>query len=554
MADLVLHSGRVFDGRRRHPTATAVAVTDGRIVAVGTDAEVRAAVGRADESVDLAGRLLHPGFVDAHLHPVQGGIERLGCDLSETRGVERYLDVVSAFAAATTASPDPWILGGGWAMAEFPGGVPRRELLDARVPDRPVFLVNRDHHGAWANSRALELAGIDASTPDPADGRIERDPDGRPTGTLHEGAMELVVRVAPRPTAEQVRAGLLAGQAYLHSLGVTGWQDAIVGEYAGMPDSLDAYVTAVRAGELTARVVGAQWWPRGVEPDGVAAQVERLAARRDRVRAALGPAGRFRADSVKIMLDGVAENQTASLLEPYLDRCGCAGADRGLSYLDAELLRQVVPALDEAGLDVHVHVIGDRAARDALDAVAAARRSPRSRGGRHHLAHLQLVAAEDVPRFGELGVAANAQALWACNDAQMTELTVPFLGSDRVALQYPFAGLVRGGARLAMGSDWPVSSPDPWAAIAVATTRRPPGSPGTPPLVAEQAVGLEVALGAYTAGSAWVNRREDETGLVRVGALADLVVASVDPFELPLAELADVRSDLVLVDGRAVAG
>ena len=206
------------------------------------------------------GGLLSPGFVDAHVHPIQGGLERLRCDLSEQSTREEYLATIRQYA---DANPDvEWILGGGWAMPAFPGGNPTAADLDTVVPDRPVFLPNRDHHGAWVNSRALEIAGIDAHTADPPDGRIERDADGRPSGTLHEGATSLVSRFLPRTTGEDYYAALMAGQSYLHSLGVTSWQDAIVGAYSGMDDPASTYVTAAANGDLKSYVVGALWWER----------------------------------------------------------------------------------------------------------------------------------------------------------------------------------------------------------------------------------------------------------------------------------------------------
>ena len=547
---VVLHSGRIFTGTGLHPTATAVATAGGRVVAVGTDAEVRDAVGTADEVVDLAGRLVLPGFTDAHAHPVMGGVERLGCDLTATTGADGALAAIADHAAVTAQD---WITGGGWSMADFAGGTPRREDLDAVVGHRPVHLLNRDHHGAWVSTAALEAAGITKDTPDPVGGRIERDPDGTPTGTLHEGAMDLVGRLVPALTPADLRAGLAEGQRYLHSVGVTGWQDAIVGAYAGHSDTTATYLDAVADGSLTARVVGALWLPRGHEVSDVAGLVEGFAAHRERVDRAVAASGsdRFRTTSVKIMLDGVAENRTAALLGPYLDGCGCSTGETGLTHLDRDLLLAAVPALDAAGFDVHVHAIGDRAVRDALDAVAAARSAPASRGGRHHLAHVQVVHPDDVARFAALDVAANAQALWACDEPQMSDLTVPLLGPERSAHQYPFAGFLAAGARLVMGSDWPVSTPDPWQAVHVAVTRTPPGGSGVAPFIPSQAITLTQALTAYTAGSAWINHDADG-GAVAVGAVADLVVASVDPFGLDPADLHEVGTDLTFVGGRLV--
>lgn len=545
--DWVLHSGRVFDGRRLHPTATAVAVRDGRVAAVGTDAEVRGAVGPAAEAIDLGGRLVTPGFTDAHLHAAQGGLERLGCDLSADDGASAALDHVARFAAEHPGrGPQGWIVGGGWAMADYPGGTPTRDLLDAVVPDRPVFLVNRDHHGAWVNSRALELAGLDRRTPDPADGRIERDADGEPAGTLHEGAMDLVARVLPPTTAAEERAGILEAQRHLHSLGVTGWHEAILGAYAGHADASPYYRELAGAGQLTGRVTGALWVPRTTTPASVEDLVESFRERR-RINAGAGLA----TVTAKIMVDGVAENRTAAMLEPY---CSCGGAGRGddvgLTYLAPETLLALAPALDAAGFDLHLHAIGDRAVRLALDAVAAARAANGARG-RHHIAHVQVVHPDDVPRFAAVDATVNAQALWACAEEQMTELTVPLLGPERTGQQYPFAALVGHGARLAMGSDWPVSSPDPWQAIHVAVTRQPPGEPDAEPFLPAQALDLTSALSAYTAGSAWLGRLDDG-GTLEPGRLADLVVLDTDPFALPAADLHTVGAALTMVGGAVV--
>jgi predicted amidohydrolase YtcJ len=515
MAQRVFRNGSLFDGHR-YLGPGVVMVEGGRITAVGTEDELGTATGPGVDEVDLGGGLLAPGFVDAHVHPIQGGLERLRCDLSGHETREQYLAAVAEYAAT---HPDvEWILGGGWAMPAFPGGTPTAADLDAVVPDRPVFLPNRDHHGAWVNSRALELAGVEAGTPDPPHGRIERDRDGRPSGTLHEAATSLVSRHLPRTTGEDYYAGLMAGQSYLHSLGVTAWQDAIVGAYSGMDDPASTYATAAGNGDLRSHVVGALWWERrlGVE------QVADLVGRRETMTG-----GRFRATTVKIMQDGVAENFTAAMTEPYLDIDGHPTGNRGHSFVEAEALRQAVAALDAAGFQVHVHAIGDRAAREALDAFEDTDPSLR-----HQIAHLQLVHPDDVPRFGTLGVAANIQALWACLDPQMVDLTLPFLGEQRAAWQYPFGDLHRAGARLVAGSDWPVSTPDPLAAIHTAVNRTAfgeEGPAGHEPFLPEQAIELTTAFAAYTSGSSWVNHRDD-AGVLEPGAVADLVVLDRDPF------------------------
>jgi predicted amidohydrolase YtcJ len=519
MRSTVFRGGAVFDGHR-HLGRADVLVAGGRIVEVGTDL-------RGDEVVDVA--FVSPGFTDAHVHPIQGGLERLRCDLSEDGTREEYLATIKAYA---DANPDAeWILGGGWAMPAFPGGTPTAADLDPVTGGRPAYLPNRDHHGAWVNSRALEIAGIDAGTQDPPDGRIERDAGGNPAGTLHEGATALVSRFLPRTTGEDHYAALMAGQSYLHSVGVTSWQDAIVGAYSGMDDPASTYEAAAANGDLVSHVVGALWWERrlGVE------QVADLVGRREQMTR-----GRFRATTVKIMQDGVAENGTAAMLTPYLDRCGHATANHGHSFLTAEAIRDAVQALDAAGFQVHVHAIGDRGAREALDAFEGT-----DPARRHHVAHLQLVHPDDVRRFAQLGVAANMQMLWACLDDQMVDLTIPFLGEERSRWQYPFGDLARAGTRLVAGSDWPVSTPDPLQAIEVGVTRRDPDS-DREAFLPEQALTREQAWAAYTSGSAWANHRDD-AGVLRPGAVADLVVLDRDPFAEP-----DARVVSTWIDGSPV--
>jgi predicted amidohydrolase YtcJ len=552
-ADVVFTGGAVYTadpaGRRvipagSGPPASAVAVRGDRIVAVGDAADVAITdlIGRRTEVVDLHGRALLPGFQDAHVHPAFAGVTMIGCSLIGAASLDEALARISAYA---DQHPDQeWIAGSGWRMEWFEHGTPDRELLDQVTGGRPAYLTNRDGHGAWANSRALKLAGVDAHTPDPPDGRIERSADGTPQGTLHEGAASLVGRHVPAITLDDQVRGLLLAQQHLHARGITAWQDAIVGEYLGSADPLPAYLAAAAAGKLTARVRGALWWDR----DRGADQLPDILARREQ-----GQAGRFRANTVKIMQDGVAESFTAGMIEPYLDSCGCQTANRGLSHVDAEELRSYVTLLDAEGFQVHVHAIGDRAVREALDAIEAARDANGANDHRHHIAHLQVMQPSDIPRFAALGVTANMQALWAAHEPQMDELTIPFIGPERAARQYLFGDLLRSGARLAAGSDWAVSSANPLRAIHVAVNRRLQGSAGASaePLLPAQSLSLAEALAAYTAGSAYVNHL-DETGAIEVGRLADLVVLGRDPFEGPPDEIASTAVDLTYVAGEQV--
>ena len=526
--------------------AQAVAVKGGRIVSVGADRSVADLIGPKTEVHDLHGRMLLPGFQDAHVHPPSGGLEMLECNLNEAYTREGYERIVADYASE---HPDvEWIRGGGWSMDSFPGGTPTKQILDRIVPDRPVYLPNRDGHGAWVNSRALELAGITRETPDPPDGRIERDGAGDPSGTLHEGAMDLVDKLMPPVTEAEWEEGLRVAQQYLHSLGITAWQDAIVG---GPYDTLGAYTAMAGRGALTARVIGSLWWDRHRGEE----QIDELVGKRAR-----SSVGRFRATTVKIMQDGVIEDFTAGVLEPYLGPDGTPTSNRGMSFVDPGLLEASVTKLDAEGFQVHIHAIGERAVREALDALEAARAANGANDHRHHIAHLQVVHPDDIPRFHQLRVVANAQPLWATLEGQMVNLTIPFLGPERSGWQYPFATLVRSGARLAFGSDWSVSSPNPMWEMAIAVHRKEPrryadmvGERATNEVfLPDERIDLATAIHAFTMGSAYVNHLDDVTGSIEVGKEADLVVVDRNLFDLSLDELADAKVQMTMVAGAPV--
>ena len=525
-----------MDGARTF--ATAIAVRDGRIVAVGDDAAVRDRVGPRTRVVELRGRSVTPGFGDAHIHPVSAGVGRSRCDLSGARGPDAYLAIIAAYAAA---HPDEaWIRGDGWSMADFPAGIPLRGDLDRIVPDRPVYLESRDGHTAWVNSKALELAGVAADTLDPEDGRIERDADGRPSGALQEGAADLVARLLPADTPDELVAGLRLAQAELHGLGVTTWQDAIV-----TPEREEiAYTTLARRGELTARVVGALWWDRARGGE----QIEELVDRRARTAI-----DRYAPTSVKLMQDGVLENGTGAVIEPYLGDDGRPTANRGLSMIDPVALKAHVTSLDALGFQPHFHAIGERAVREALDAIEAARRANGTSDTRPHIAHIQVIHPDDIGRFGALGAIANAQPYWACHEAQMDELTIPRLGQERTAWQYPFASLLASGATLAMGSDWAVSTADPLLEMEVAVTRVADYHRGErPPFLPDERLDLMDALAGFTTGTAHVNHLEHEVGSIEIGKAADLVVLDRDLFDRGAGAIGEARVVATLIDGVAV--
>ncbi len=540
-ADLVLDGAAVYTVDAARSWAEAVAVRDGRIVFVGTSSGARAFVGPKTRVLKLDGRMLLPGFQDAHAHPISGGIELGLCNLNDIPTAAGVLAKVRE--CATEMRSRPWISGGGWLLPVFPGGNPRKEDLDAVVPDKPAYFSAADGHSSWVNSKALALAGITKGTADPKDGRIERDPtSGEPTGTLRESATDLVSRHMPEPSLEERLAGLRRALELFTAAGVTAVQEASAGsgaEGAGAKASLETYREAERRGQLTLRVVANLTADpaRGVE------QVADMA----KLRSAFASA-RLRPAYAKIFADGVIEPRTAAMLEPYTDRPG----DRGELIFAPEALNALVARLAAERFGVHVHAIGDRAVRISLDAFEAARRRPENADLRFQITHLEVIDPADIPRFRRHNVIANFQALWAYADDYIVDMTWGGLGPERSRWIYPIGSVVHAGGPLALGSDWSVSSLRPLDAIQVALTRQGLSEPRRPPMVPEEAIDLPTALAGYTIGSAYANGLEKDTGSIEVGKAADLVVIERNLFDVPPAELAKQRVLLTLLDGKPV--
>ncbi len=533
-ADLVLVGADVYTLDPRRPWATAVAVRAGAISYVGDEAGARELVGRRTEVLNLPGSLVLPGFQDAHCHPASAGRDRLRIDLRAHHDAGAYRAVVAEYAR--THPDEPVLAGSGWSMDAFAGGNPRRELLDDLVPDRPVFLMNRDGHDAWLNGAALALGGITKDTPDPWDGRIERNADGSPTGALHEGAAtRFRDSYLPPATDAVLEAALLESQRYLHSLGITALQDANVS-----PQLLAVYRSMAERDLLTMKVVASLWYRR---EEGVK-QVEALAEQRR-----WGTFGPIDAGTVKIMVDGILENGSAAVHDHYLDGAGRSTGGNGTLFLEPDELAAAVRSLDAEGFQVHFHAIGERAVQVSLDACEAARHANGRRDARHHVAHLELIAPGDVPRFAALDVVANCQPLWACSSPQVMELTVPVVGEERAGELYRFGDLERAGAMLAFGSDWGVSSPDPLVQLEVATTRVSPHDRAGEPLLAGQRLTLASAVEAFTLGSALVNRREDVSGSIEIGKAADLAVVDRNLFDGGAGPIGEAAVDLTVAGG-----
>ena len=536
-ADMVLTNGRVYTVDETRSWAEAVAINDGRISYVGTSAGAEQQIGSNTTVVDLDGRMLMPAFQDSHIHPIGAGIEASRCNLNGLDSVAGYRAAIGEYAAA---NPDvEWITGGGWSMSEFgPGGSPSKSIIDELVPDRPVYLSSADGHTGWANSRALEIAGITNDTPNPPDGIIDRDPDsGEAIGSLQEGAMSLVTRHIPEDSLQDRISGLRYSIDLLHGFGITAITDAIVNR-----PELETYEALDERGELDLRVIASLWWDRnqGLE------QMDDLIALRDE----FDNGGQLRPTTIKIMQDGVMENYTAAMLEPYHVESGT----KGIPMVEPEQLKQAVVAADAAGFQVHFHAIGTAAVRQSLDAIEEALLENGQNGHRHHISHLQMIHPDDVPRFRELEAIANFQPLWAYNDDYVTELTVPFIGEDRAQWMYPIKSVQDAGGMIAFGSDWSVSTANPMPQIETAVTRLSATGEDYPVMLPEERIDLESALVAFTINAAYLNRHEDTTGSIEVGKHADLIVLDRNLFEIDPADISETEVLLTLFGGKAVHG
>lgn len=507
-----------------------IVIEGGRIAAV--EPAAMEASSSPDRVLHADGRAVLPGFVDAHAHVVEAGIEMLRCDMTGGADADDTLRRITEYRDRCASE---WLIGRGWEITLLDETVRSLELIDRVTGGRPAYLNNANGHCAWVNSAALRAAGIDRRTPDPPGGSIGRDARGEPDGMLYESAMNLVADLLPALSAQEKRAGLLAAERVLHAAGVTAWQEAIVGDYVPTTDVLGTLRDAVALGEVRSRVNGAIWWPRGVGAEAI-----------DLVRsqrALTGDDPRFRCDAVKIMYDGTASSRTAATIEPYRD------ADQPETFFSPAQLTQIVAAADREGLDVHIHANGDRAVRDAVDAIAGLDPAARQ-DRRHQIAHLNLLRDEEIRRMSDLGVIAVIQPLWAHRSAKIVHHVLDGLSEADAGRIYRFGSMANAGVRLASSSDWPVSTPDPWPALHTAVHRRAPRADGTA-LLPGEGLGLATAVHAATAGGAYALRREHELGSVRAGFAADLVLLD-RPWQDVAGDIGAVVTETTMIDGEVV--
>lgn len=536
IADLIV-IGDIHTMSPSAPSAEAIAVSGGRVVFVGAAPQARALLKPGGQTIDLkSGQMVLPGLVDSHVHMLDAGLEQLTCTLDNPKTMAA---LSTRLAACAADNPDkPWFVGAGWPPPLFGEHGPTKQELDAIVPNRPAVIWGEDGHSVWLNSAALRAANIGPDTPDPPLGRIERVPGStEPSGTLRETALDLIQAAMPPTAPEQYAAALDLAQHEMHSYGVTLVQDADVN-----PRMLSAYHDAAVTGKLTMKVVAAQF----VDPRKPASQVDELIRLRDQYSS-----GRLTASTAKIFLDGVMESGTAALLEPYV-KSERPQPDRGTLNWSPAALTEIVTRLVAAGFQIHMHSIGDAALREGLDALAAARQTSGAADLRHQIAHLELADPADIPRLAALGVFADFQPYWFYADDSINKTVTSLIGPERTARLYEMGSFERAGTHLVAGSDWPVSTPNPFLAIEVGMTRRDPTNPNAPVWNPDQRVSLDTLLKAYTSEGALVNHREKDTGSLEVGKAADFIIIDRNLFQIPPEEIGQTRVLATFLDGQQV--
>ncbi|WP_025413446.1 amidohydrolase [Gemmatirosa kalamazoonensis] len=521
---LAVVNARVWTGDPRRPWADALAVRGERLAAVGSSAEVRKLAGSAARVVDAKGALVVPGFIDAHVHFIDGGFRLSSVQLRDAATPAELTKRIAAFAA--TVPPGEWITGGDWDHERWGGELPQRAWIDSVTPDRPVWVSRLDGHMALANGAALRAAGVTRDTPDPPGGTIVRDAAGEPTGVLKDNAQDLVWRVVKEPSDALKDRALDAAMAYVASHGVTAVHNM------GSWDDLATFERAHAAGRLRTRIYAAV--PLGTW--------ERL---RDTVAARGRGDAWLRIGALKGFVDGSLGSHTAAMLEPFTD----APTDRGLLVTPPESLYAWTKGADAAGLHVIVHAIGDRAIRTQLDVFERVEKENGPRDRRFRIEHAQHLSAPDVPRFRQLGVIASMQPYHAIDDGRWADRVI---GPERARLTYAFRSLRDAGATLAFGSDWFVAPPTPLEGIYAAVTRRTLDDKHPGGWVPEQKIGVEDALRAYTAGSAYAGFAEGDLGRLERGRLADFVVVDRDLTRVPPETIRDAQVLMTIVGGRVV--
>jgi len=533
-ADTVLLNARIYTVNPKQPWAEALAIRDGKILAVGTAAEVAPYRGSSTKKLDAGGHLVLPGFVDCHIHFMDGSLGLTQVDLNDAKTVAEIQKRVKEYAASHPQ--DTWITGMGWTYPTFaPSGLPDKKVLDEVVPDRPVYLVAFDGHSSWANSKALALAGVTRETPDPPNGKFVRDEKGEATGALKESAGDVIARLMLKPTREERLAALRLGMREANKYGLTRVHSA-----GGDFEYLDLYDELRRKGQMTLRFYVAYFLD---PPELTADEIEKIEQARATYRDDWISGG-----AVKTMLDGVIEAHTAAMLTPYSDD----PSQIGKLFWETVKYDQAITELDRRGLQIFTHAIGDKAVRTALDAYEAAAERNHTQDARPRIEHIETISAQDIPRFGKLGVIASFQPLHAYPDEDTLDIWARNVGPERASRAWVWQSIENTGGRLAFGSDWPVVTLNPWPGVQTALTRQT--AEGTPPggFVPSERISLQDTIKGYTLGAAIAGRREKTEGSIEPGKLADLIVLSKDLFKIKPSETGSEEVLITMVGGKVV--
>ena len=539
-ADVVLRNGKVYTADPARSIRQAIAFTGNTIVAVGDNDDVAPLIGPTTKVVDLGGKLVLPGLIDTHTHPIVGAVNGAKCSLTGVKAtIEALTPVVRACLDKEQDADDQWFEA---VQLDNYGFSATANDLDGIETKRPVALWGNDGHTVWVNSRGLALLGVTAETPDMPGGKIARDAKGAPTGYFADRASIFVDEMIPSPALEEKVALTAAELKKMSASGITALMDAFV-----TPAEAAVWRTLYDTGRLPMRVRTAIYVadPSDDSDEAVSRLVK---ASKD---GDVDP-DFLRSGLIKVFADGVMEYpaQTAAMLSPYLAADGKLTKHEGELYFDPQRFARLVQKLDAAGLTVHIHAIGDRAVRASLDAFAAARAANGERDNRHQIAHMQLVDPADFPRFEELGVLADFQLEWAKREPATEGPLEPYLGPDRYRYVYPAGSLQKAGATIIGGSDWDVSSYNPFRAFQTGITRA--GGKGQNPLNIEERITLTTAIDAYTINAAYAMKQDKTTGSLEVGKRADLVVLDRDIFAVDPDTIADTRVLATYLDGRLV--
>lgn len=535
-ADTIVVHARIYTLSPRQRWAEALAIRDGHILSFGNDREIGRFRGSKTKVIDAQGHLVLPGFTDSHLHFLEGAEQMTQVDLSDVRSIKEMQAAVKKYADAHPS--EPWILGGGWNYEVFgASALPDKKYLDEVVPDRPVLLDCFDGHSSWANSKALELAGITRTTPDPPMGTFVRDPKtGEATGALKEFAEDKIKEKIPPASREEQVAAIRRGLEAARRAGVTRAY-SLEGDF----EAFDIYNELRQKGELTMRISIAKVvaFPELRATDIAALEAARAKWNDDWISAG----------TVKFFLDGVVEAHSAAMLAPYSDD----PSQSGTMFWAPEKYKQAVLELDRRGFQIFTHAIGDRAVRLALDAYAAAHLANHHMDSRDRVEHVETIAAVDIPRFHSLGVIASMQPLHAEPVAANTlDVWSRNVGPQRAELGFAWHSILAAGGRLAFGSDWPVVTIRPWDGLQTAVTRQ--NENGYPPggWIPQEKITLPQAIAAYTIGAAYAGRREATEGSFDVGKVADLIILADDIFKMDPHQLHNAKVALTMVGGKVV--